>query len=182
MRPTIVAIIALLLRSALLGGERVILACFELTSVAGIEVVGTPHPRKAVVFYRSPVGAEPLAEFVKVEEIDGQNVSTHQLTPWAAGRLLDAFEAAQLPEIDYQNYFKQLQNTFPESRRGVAQLEGNGAHRVKIELHTKDRIVDFELWSPNSLFYGHPKDAVGSAVYRLIEECICAIGSDKIFF
>lgn len=181
MKPTIVAILALLLSSALLGDERVILARFELMAVADIEEVGTPHPRKAVVFYRSPVGTAPLAEFVNVEVIDGQNVSTHRLTPWATGRLLDAFEAAQLPEIDYQKHFKQLQNAFPESRRGLARLERGGAYQVKIELHTRNRTIGFELWSPNLVFYGHPSDAVGSAVYRLIEECICAIGSDRIF-
>jgi hypothetical protein len=162
--------------------NRVLLARFELMDLAVERPVGMAAPSRGVALYRSVRGVSPLAEFVEVVTIAGEKVATRRLSAAAAGRLLDAFESAMLPDIDFQKHFDEAAKMPAEARRGIAWLPGGGgALRVMIELNTANRTARFEIWSPEVCFYSHPSDQASQVVYRLVEACSCAIGSGAVF-
>jgi hypothetical protein len=162
--------------------DRVLLARFEREGIAAERSAGPVLPKRAIAFYRSAPAVAPLAEYVEVETMLGSQVVARRISNPAAGQLIDAFESASLPEIDYQKHFDELAKAPPEARRGIAWLpDGGGAVRVRIELHASARTAVFEIWSPEVCFYSHPSDRLAQSVYRLVQACGYAVGSGMVF-
>jgi hypothetical protein len=169
--------------AAMRAQDCVLLARFELTGGGNEYVVpNSVRPANVVALYRSAPNAGPMLAFVEVETTFGDRTSRSRLSNAAAGRLLDLFESLSLPDIDYQKHFETLAKAPPETRRGIAWLpDAGGARRESIELRTKDRVVRFEIWSPEVCLYSHPSDEIAQLVYRLIDGCSSAIGSPAVF-
>jgi hypothetical protein len=159
--------------------DRVILARFEVTGRAGPVQV---EPKSSVTFYRSPPGVKGMEEFVDVEIVHGKETTSRGLDLPAAGTLLDAFETAHLPALNYQEHFEQLRKMPPEIRRGMGYGgRMGGAPLVRFELKPPGKDLVFEIWDPESCFYGHPSDEVAQSVYRLILACRAALASGDLY-
>lgn len=156
------------------------MARFDCFTHIELRPAGTALPRRSVLFYRSPLDAPSGSVFVEIVTLNPEPRIV-RLRTVQAYRLIEVFENAQLPDIDYQEYFSKLRGKQIKALgHSFVFTDGSGAVETSVMLGTKSRNVSFTAISLDAALFGSRDAEPAATVGRLIEACAAAIALPEI--